>query len=258
MDIVEYIGASTEGVTPTQIATALGLPKSTVSRLLSVLTARGWVTRLAGGETILAMKLLQLPGTSRMRDLTELTCDALRALRDSTGETSILAVLDQFDVRYLARFENHSSHVRVAAQAGALYPAHATAVGVVLLAGLSPAEWARYIKKARLEPFTPRTLTDVDELERHVATVRRQRHAVDEGGFEQGLWCVAAPVIVADTIVAALGIAVPEQRAAGREAELTAAVIEAATSSSAVWWTEGDHLRYDTDAPESDGNGPDQ
>ena len=82
-----------------------------------------------------------------------------------------MAVLDGFDARNIDRVEADRL-LRGGAAQGALYPAHCTASGKVLLAGLDPSAWRRYRANAHLSAFTSRTITSLDTLEPELRLIR--------------------------------------------------------------------------------------
>jgi DNA-binding IclR family transcriptional regulator len=232
IDILEYVGSSSDEVNASDISASVGLPKSTVSRLLSVLVSRGWILRTGRGELSLSMKVVEVAGTVRLRHVLEEAQGELRELRDRTGETSVLAVFEGFEVIYLASVESDSSLLHAQARRWGRYPAHCTATGKVLLAALDPNGWERYSKIANLEARTSRTVTAIRALEKELETVQERGYAVDEGEFEEGLWCVSAPVKFADTTVAAIGVSVPDQRVGDRAEMLIRDTADAAVRIS--------------------------
>jgi hypothetical protein len=98
-------------------------------------------------------------------------------------------------------------------------PAHATALGKALLA-FSPAELLNCLIAEGLTCYTPRTLTDPEELRRSLAVTRLTRVAVSRGEFEQSVSAVAVPVFGAGGIAAAaLELTVTDLRADQRLAQ---------------------------------------
>ena len=77
---------------------------------------------------------------------------------------------------------------------GAVRPAHATALGKVLLAALSPVQLERYLETASCTRFTPKTIVEREALLREIDEVRRKGIAFDDGEFDAEARCVAVPV----------------------------------------------------------------
>ena len=120
---------------------ALAMGKSTVHRLCATLAAGGLLDHNAEtGRYRLGLRLYEL-GTlvSAHMDLHDAAGPALLEVRNRTGETVQLAVLDGREVVYVERLE--SSHtVRLFGRVGHRNSAHCTATGKVLLAHLPDAE----------------------------------------------------------------------------------------------------------------------
>ena len=108
-----------------------------------------------------------------------------------------MALLAPPDIVYIARV--HTGHVlSIAGGVGSRLPAHATATGRVLLAGLTPPELDEFLDRWPLQRYTPNTTTDPDRLRAAVETVRQQGWALVDQEFELGLRGIAAPITGAD------------------------------------------------------------
>lgn len=197
----------------TEIAAELGVHKSTVSRLIAVLEARGYVEQLSDrGKYRLGFSIARLARSSSahtsLARQSQPACDALAA---EVGETANLALLD--DRRIVNIVEaSPVAEVAVRTWVGQSCPAHATSSGKVLLAGLAPGELRTRLGQ-RLETFTPKTVATVAELEAELADVRENGWASVEEELEIGLNAVAAPVYdSAAEVVAALSVSGPSYR----------------------------------------------
>jgi DNA-binding IclR family transcriptional regulator len=152
-----------------------------------------------------------------------------------SGEAVKLAMRDGREVVYLATQEGPHS-VYTVAQAGSRLPAHATAVGKVLLAQLTDAEldvlYAGYDFPAR----TPHTLHTLAELHEQLAFMRAHGYAFDREESAVGVNCVAAPVYDhTHTIVAAMSVGVPNHRfSTARLDELSKLVKDSAQQLSRI------------------------
>ncbi|HLW60481.1 MAG TPA: IclR family transcriptional regulator C-terminal domain-containing protein [bacterium] len=91
-------------------------------------------------------------------------------------------------------------------------PAHCTALGKVLLAHADPQLQTRVLA-GRLKRYTPGTIVDPPTLRRVLQAVRERGYAVDDQEFEEGIRCVAAPVLdYTGRVVAALSVSAPAGR----------------------------------------------
>ncbi|MBL8384600.1 MAG: IclR family transcriptional regulator [Burkholderiales bacterium] len=230
-------------LTPPELARRLGVPRSTVFRLLVTLENLGFVERTPDGRAYrLGVAVLRL-GFEYLAslDMVELGRPIVDALRDDTGYAASLVVRDGRDIVYLYRAASRSPFA-TAVTVGTRLPAHATVLGHVLLSDLSLAALRALYPEARLEstgPHTPATVTALFDL---VQQVRQRGWVMAEGFFERHISTIAAPVRDrSGHVVAAVGLTVPggEIPAAAREA-LPGRVREAARALSALLDHHGD------------------
>lgn len=175
----------------TELAAALGVHKSTASRLAATLAARGFLERAPGSESFrLGPELGRLGSLARRSgdDLVELARPAMARLAAATGETVNLALLDGSEAVNVAQADGRHI-VGVGSWTGRRTALHCTANGKVLLAfgGQVP-------PAGRLEPFTEQTITSGAALERELRQVRSRDYATAEGELEEGLHAVAVPI----------------------------------------------------------------
>jgi DNA-binding IclR family transcriptional regulator len=205
------------------LARAIGISRSAAYRIVVTLTHLGFLAvdeptrRYRLGPAVLRLGFGYLAG----RDLVAIATPHLESLRDATGWSAHLAVREGREVVYLARVPTRRE---LAAQVavGSRAPAHATAIGRVLLADLPEAELHRLYADATLEGFSPHTATSLPAL---LAQLRRDRahgHVAYVGGFRAGIATVAAPVrddsgrTVAAVNLAAVALLTDEAELRGR------------------------------------------
>lgn len=215
----------------TEIAERVGLPKSTVARLLVALVREGAVEQVAGGTDYrVGPGLLTIAGAAApQRALIPLAHPALESLVGAIGEASGLSVLDGATVRYVDQVD--SPHpVAVRDWTGTRVPLHAVPSGLVLLAAMPPERIERYLARP-LERFTDRTMTDPDELRARLRDVARDGVAWVREEYAEGISSVAAPIADArGELIAAIHVHGPSYRfpAPGTEDGIAAAVRETA------------------------------
>jgi IclR family pca regulon transcriptional regulator len=203
----------------TEVARATGLTRAAARRFLLTLVELGYV-RVEGREFSLRPRVLEL-GYSYLSGLTlpEVAQPHLEALVQRVDESSSVSVLDGDDVVYVARV--HTKRIMaVMITVGTRFPAYATSMGRVLLAGLPPAELSAYLARAPLVPRTSRTVTDPGQLHAMLDRVRAQGYALVDQELEEGLRSAAAPVHGRDgTVVAAVNLSVSASRTSLRQLE---------------------------------------
>jgi IclR family transcriptional regulator, KDG regulon repressor len=216
MDILElFLDTDTE-LSPRDFATRLGLPRTTVFELVNTLVARGYLKRVSDepARYRLGVRVFQLG--SVYSDRLDLAREGRAVAEDVAArcdETVHVAVLDGHHVVYIAKVDSTRS-VRMVSAVGRRLPAHCTAVGKMLLAGLSPgAVRARLPEDEPLPAWTPHTITSVRRLERELEKIRIDGVAFDHGESHADVTCVSAPVFDhRSEAVAAISISVPTSR----------------------------------------------
>ena len=123
--------------------------------------------------------------------------------------------------------EKRPHHPATRFDSGASLPAHATAVGKVLLA-FSPTRITDRLIAKGLPEFTRNTITAPDRLRHNLASIRRMGMAVSVDELERGTSAVAMPVFSDHKAIAALELQVRDPRT--ELATLTAALITACGS----------------------------
>ena len=195
------------------LAQRLGLAKSTVHRLASTLIEAGMLEQNPdSGKYRLGLALLELGLLVRRKmDVTNEARPFLRMLRETTGETVHLAILDHTSVLYVTKLESKQA-IRMSSEVGSRAPVHCTADGKALLAFQGDEMIDEFIGHG-LAPRTPNTIATAAALRRDLASVRARGYAVDDEESEPGLRSVAAPIRKhSGEVVASLSIAGPAHR----------------------------------------------
>jgi len=236
LEIVAGLGRA--GVT--EIATELGVHKSTVSRLITVLETRGYVEQVSErGKYRLGFAIPRLAhvagGQNDLVKLGQAACDMLSV---EVGETANLAVLDQDRIVNIVEAIG-PSEITLRTWVGQSCPAYATSSGKVLLSGLDSND-VRSRLHLPLTAFTDSTITGVADLDRELGAIRERGWACVVEELEVGLNAVAAPVRDAHAqIVAALSVSGPSYRlATDRFDEVAQQTMAAADQiSNRLGWT---------------------
>jgi IclR family acetate operon transcriptional repressor len=212
--LLQLVGES-QALRVAEAADLLGVARSTAHRLLTALRRRGFVTQdRPNGAYRPGPDLYEigLAAVNRI-DIRRVARPVLEQLREETQETVSLALLEGTMVRFLDCAESPRS-VRVGNRTGVVRPAHASAVGKAVLAGLSDAELDRRYPDGTLPgATTTAALTDLGQLRAELATIRAQGYALNWEESADGVCAVA--VALRDTVgqpLAGLGVAAPSSR----------------------------------------------
>lgn len=197
-----------------ELAMRLGLGKSTVHRLLSTLALEGLIQRdPTSGRYRLGLKLYELGSiVADHLDLHEVVAGPIDDLRNHTGETVHVAILDGLEVVYIARRESPHT-LRLFGRVGHRNHAHCTSTGKLLLAFLPLPERAALLDGVTLPAHTRHTITDRARLDDELEAIRRRGWSENIEESELGVHSVAAPIRDASgRVVAAISVAGPAAR----------------------------------------------
>ena len=228
MDIVDCLAAEGAPLSAVELSRKLGLSRSTAYRLLTTLRTGGYVTQDTASpeKYCLGYKILALAGT--LLDNIELRQQALpflEELRDFANETVHLVILERGQVVYIDKLEC-SQAVRMHSSIGRLGFIHSTAVGKAMAAFLPWETVTRILEQHGMPALTPNTITDRAAFEQELGRVRDQGYALDDVENEEGIRCVAAPILsYGGELVAAFSLSGPAFRMTlERAEELSSAV----------------------------------
>src|SRR3954447_23767995 len=180
-------------LTLSDVARSTGLTRAASRRFLLTLADLGYV-RTDGRWFSLSPRVLEL-GYAYLSSpsLPEVAEPHLERLVGEVRESSSVSVLDGADIVYVARVPV-SRIMTVAINVGTRFPAYATSMGRVMLAGLPDEELEQYLANVRLDRLSSRTVATPDALRAELGRVRRQGWALVDQELEEGLRSVPAPL----------------------------------------------------------------
>jgi len=191
--VIKAFHAQAPELTLSDVARSTGLTRAAARRFLLTLVDLGYV-RTDGKYFSLTARVLDL-GYSYLSSfsLPEVAQPHLERLSAEVRESSSVSVLEGTDIVYVARVAV-SRIMTVSINVGTRFPAYATSMGHVLLAGLPEDEVSAYLGAARLDRLTLHTLTSPEAVRAELAKVSRQGWAMVDQELEEGLRSVAAPI----------------------------------------------------------------
>lgn len=212
LDVLGAFSAQAPELTLTAIARRTGIPLTTVHRLTGDLVAGGALERGDDGRFRIGLRLWEIAALAPANlGLRERAMPFLEDLHEVTRHNVTLAVPDPEDgseVVYLERLSARDA-VSILSRTGSRFPAHATGVGLALLAHAAPDVVDRVLSRP-LRRFTPFTVCDPAEVRSTLASVRSCGFVISDRQIEEVSLSVAAPVRQGDgPVVAALSIVVP-------------------------------------------------
>ncbi|MSP97697.1 MAG: IclR family transcriptional regulator [Betaproteobacteria bacterium] len=206
--ILRLLHRDRERLTAPEIATELGIPRSTVHRLLHSLETLGLLRSeprgcYALGPGILALGFEYLASL----DIVEVANPVLAQLRDETGCSTHLALLDRTSVVFVTR---HPVRAAVSSGFGVGFtvPAHAALIGRLMLGDLDRHALALLYKGVKLAPAGPNAPTSLAALAANLAKEGARGYGISDSLsasslFPRGMVAISAPVRGADGRIAA-------------------------------------------------------
>lgn len=194
VEILKALASSPEGLGVRDTARAIGVDKSSISRMLSHLQSLGMVVQeQVTGKYAVGPELYAIAASLVARDsLAHAAQPILDALTRRFNEASYLAVLRDVDFVYRAKADC-TQQIRYVIDIGYVGPLHAGAAGRAILAGLTEAELRDTLSRIDLPRLTDITITDREELMKQVAFDRARGYSFTMGERFAGGAATAAP-----------------------------------------------------------------
>ena len=207
-DVIKAFDPSRPPMTLSEVATRADLARPTARRILLTLESLGYVRSANGGYT-LTPRVLELGMTYvQALGLWDVARPHMERLVARTGESSSIAQLDGSDIVYVARVAVPKL-ITLAVSIGTRFPAAATSLGKVLLAGLPPEELDRALAEPSRAGVRARWQPERDEMDAVLRDVRAKGWALTDEQLAPGIRSVAAPLRNGDgRVVAAMNVTV--------------------------------------------------
>lgn len=195
LNLLDLIAASPGEHRAQTLAGELGLPRSTVYRIINTLQQRGLVRLDAGGQGYFpGFRFLEYAqAVWPIPDLPMLAMTEIRWLHELSGETVYFAAPGGAHMIIIQKIVSLYP-ISTGAPLGSLRPLYCSGMGKAYLAALAPAEREALIGRMSFEPVTDRTITDPAQLRSQLDVFRLRGYAIDDEEFMEGVRCVSAAV----------------------------------------------------------------
>ena len=224
--ILRALADAPTGLGIAELSRIVGLPRSTVYRIVATLADDGFVTTGVGRRGLrLGPELAHLAAAAQ-RGLAEAAHPHMEEMAHAVNETVDLAVFQHGQVRFVDQVVGNQ-RLRAEVVIGELYPAYCTANGKAFLATLPPGPLDTTLAQTPLIRRTPSTLVRKADLLRELDEVRETGVAYDRE--EHTVQICAVGTVLRDQmgrVAAAITIATPATRFYGREAELATVLLD--------------------------------
>lgn len=219
VQVLHELAVAATGVPLAVLAERLGLPKTSLFRLLRSLESGGYVTSLngvhqVGPQTVklgvVIMQNREFPNSARA---------AMESLSAATSETIILGSIDEAGTHVVySDVIDATNPLRFIIKMGTVRPLYTSASGLTILAYMKPADLQAYLADVEFVRHAPGTISSVAALKRKVKEIRTRGIAVSIDGMFEGVFSIAAPVVNAmGQVRAGLSISAPSTRGIRQE-----------------------------------------
>jgi DNA-binding IclR family transcriptional regulator len=228
--ILELFDERRPYLSTTEIAELTGLNRATAYRFCQTLLDLGYLEEVTPRRFRPGLKAVSLARAAlSSHELPDLALPYLRELRERTGETVNMALLDGADIVYVSRLLSDQL-LALRLFVGSRLPVYASSLGRAILAFLPDEEVERLLQGHKLTPFTEHTITDRRRLLAELRRIRNSGYAINDQEFVIGIRGIAAPVFgVGGRPIAAVNISIARPLAPREiESTLAAPVVETA------------------------------
>jgi len=234
LQILEVV-ADRGGASAKEIADDTGLPLPTVYRLARELLDSDYLVHIREEKRFelgyklhsLGVSLHQQIGVSR-----EVRAE-VTALHHHLGVAAYFAVHRGAQITVVVTADSPQCPRLRPLEFGYHEAAHATALGKILLATMSPSQRMLHLDPEPMQRFGPRTITGHGELTEQLERVADRGIAWEFGEFQDGATCAAAAVRGASgVLIGSVAVSGPEARFASGQDEVEAALRSTASRVS--------------------------
>lgn len=204
---------SQKGLSLSEISEQLKLPKGTASPILKTLVKTNYLhfdidtTRYFIGFKSFELGLSYGSNT----DILSMIQVRMKEIVKNVNEICQMGVLTDLDVFYLLK-ENPDNAIAIKSNVGTKLPAFATGLGKALLSGKPPKEIRQLFSDYQFIKYTDKTISNLDELLKQLEHVKAQGIAHENEESKKEIYCIAVPLVIDDTISAAISVTVPKFR----------------------------------------------
>jgi DNA-binding IclR family transcriptional regulator len=183
-----------EWVTNAELSRRARLSKACAHRLMTTLEEIGAVVRDSRGCYRPGMVLASLSKNIAIGDLVRATSeDVLLDLAARLKGIVHVGILEHGMVTYTAKFGDPIC-IPVPSRVGAQQEPYCSALGKVLLSGLSAEELEEFLRDGKLIALTPQTITNTSRLRSEIEAVRQRGYSIDDKEAYQTICCIGAPI----------------------------------------------------------------
>ncbi|WP_159462207.1 IclR family transcriptional regulator [Halobacillus sp. Marseille-P3879] len=213
LDVLKSFSGNNPELGVSELSKKLDIGVSTAHRLLSSLAEENFIVKNRETQKYsLGLSILELTNTvtDQLHIIRE-SIPILQRLRDDTGESAHLSIIDDSHVIYLQKVES-PYNTQLDTFLGKRNPVHCTGAGQTILAYQSEGEMNRVLG-TKMKAYTDYTITDVNKLKAKFAQIRKAGYAINNQEYQTDYFSISSPVSNKENLViASISIVGPVQR----------------------------------------------
>ena len=234
VQVLHELAVSATGVQLAVLAERLGLPKTSLFRLLRSLESGGFVTSVNGVHQVGPQTVKLGMAIMQNREFPKSARAAMEWLSEASGETVILGSIDDTGTQVVyTDVIDATNPLRFIIKMGTVRPLYTSASGLTILAYMKPAKLQAYLAEVEFVRYAPGTISSVAALKRKIKEIRSRGTAVSIDGMFEGVFSIAAPVVNGmGQVRAGLSISAPSTRGIRQEEKFSELLLQAVSEVS--------------------------
>lgn len=220
LDILEVLSSNTEGLTLTEIATAIEAPKSSILPVVHTMCSRKFIfmDKNTSKYTIGISSYYIGKSYSSSKNVLEFIKSEMRYIVKKSGEICQLGILDGNKVLYIEKVDSDEP-IRLISSIGKRLPAYCTSIGKSLLINKTLNE-LKELYPDGLKAFTQNTITDFEKLEKELIEAKTNGYAIERSEINDYTSCISIPLLKDSKAIASLSVSIPTFRFSDEKFEL--------------------------------------
>lgn len=195
LQVLELLSEEPKGLSLSELASRIGIAKSSAFGLCTTLLERDFIQRAPDGNFSIGIRIVDLAsaklGNSDIAMEFYLACDSLGKVGE---QTAVLSVLEGADVLYVA-CRNSPKPLGVTFKIGMRLPACCTATGKAMLSTLTDDQVRSLYKKHDIVTLTKAGVASINDLLAQLARIRQIGVSIDDGETREHMYSIGAPIV---------------------------------------------------------------
>jgi len=211
-EIIDYIYNSDEPIGVSKISTDLNLPKATTFRILAALEKWNIIEKQYNTDKYKLGKMLIKYGAKVSSDLSlvDVASPIIDALSNKIGESTNLNI--EYQGNSLNIYKSSKDNFKLVSKLIPISPLNCSSSGKIFLSVKSQEKLKEYFNSNDCCKRTMYSITDYENFEKEMESIKKNGLAYDNEEYEYGLFCVSAPIYHKNKLIASISVSGPKTR----------------------------------------------